>query len=121
VAEEERGFVELYRPQNMVQAEFFRLALQDAGIRSMVVGEYLQGVVGEVPMGWNSAPRLLVDPESVQAATAILEPLQKRQDAKRGESPAEPDDERCLQCGAKMGEAIVCDKCGWTFAPVPPQ
>jgi len=116
MTEEEHGFVELYRPRNLVQAEMFRLALEEAGIRSLVIGEYLQGVVGELPMGWNTSPRLLVEPDRAEDAAAVLMPLQKLQDDKRGQEPASPEESQCLSCGAAMGEADVCPACGWTYA-----
>lgn len=91
MSEEHAGYVELYRPHNLIQAELFQLALKEAGIRSLVVGEYLQGVVGELPMGWSTSPRLLVESTRAEDAATLLLPLQERQDAKRGETPSDED------------------------------
>lgn len=119
MTDDEQGFVELYRLRNATQGELFRMALQDAGIRSLVVGDFVQGVIGVIPIGWNTLPRLLVEPERAAEAAALLLPLQEQQDSKSGETPSAANDTKCLSCGADMGEADVCSKCGWTFAAPP--
>ena len=54
-------FVEVYRARNAPQAHLLRGTLEEAGIAVRIEGELLQGLAGELPMGWASAPRVLVE------------------------------------------------------------
>ncbi len=47
----EPKFVEVYRGQNIPEAHTIRIALEDAGIVAWVEGEFLQGVLGDLPAG----------------------------------------------------------------------
>src|SRR5215213_7410984 len=52
--------VELYRARGADEAHALRAHLEAAGVPARVDGELLGGIVGEVPFGWVTAPRLLV-------------------------------------------------------------
>jgi hypothetical protein len=65
--------VEVYRAKDSVQAHLLRSALEDEGIRAVVEGDLLQGALGEVPVGWSTAPRLLVEESEAAKARALLE------------------------------------------------
>jgi hypothetical protein len=56
----EDQFVEVYRAKNSPQAFALKQVLEEAGIRVVVENDLLQGVVGELPMGWATAPRIKV-------------------------------------------------------------
>lgn len=108
-------FVEIYRPKNLMQAHAIRMVLEDAGVDVRIEGELLQSAVGEIPLGWDTLPRILVDSSQLKTAREIIE----RSDARAAAIP--PGDEtdegtRCLACGCEMGETeTTCASCGWTF------
>jgi hypothetical protein len=104
--------VELYRARGPDEAHALRAHLDAAGIPARVDGELLSGVVGEVPFGWVTAPRLLVPRARLEVAEAVLADFLAGSPAAGGESDGE---QKCLACGAEMGEEPVCPGCGWTF------
>lgn len=108
-------FVEIYRPKNLMQAHAIRMALEDAGVDVRIEGELLQGAVGEIPLGWDTLPRILVDSSQLDTAREIVERLDARSAV---EPPGNESNEstRCLACGCEMSEAATkCVSCGWTF------
>jgi len=112
----DRKFVELYRAKNLPQAHMIRILLEEAGVRVQIDGELLQGVVGELPLGWVSAPRILVDESQIARAQEIID----RVDSEEG-SQMETDNQdevtRCMACGEVMDEGNpTCRKCGWSYA-----
>jgi hypothetical protein len=108
--------VELYRARGADEAHVVRALLEQAGIPARVDGELLGGIVGEVPFGWVTAPRLMVPRGRLEAAEAVLADFlggpagTPRPPAAGGEG-----DLRCLSCGADMGEAETCPACGWSY------
>jgi hypothetical protein len=68
-------FVEIYRPETSVQAHLLRDQLEQAGIAARVDGEFLQGAMGGLPLGWSAAPRVLVAESDAAAARKVLEAL----------------------------------------------
>jgi len=107
--------VEIYRARNLPEAHTIRIALEEAGVRVLIEGELLQGVVGDLPPGWATAPRILVEESQVSAAREIIERANGRKSAepREGESV---DVTRCLACGHVMDETEVkCPSCGWSF------
>lgn len=109
-------FVEVYRAKNDPQAFALKQALEEAGIRATVENELLQGVVGELPMGWATAPRIMVESRDVPRARELLER------SERAETTApEGDDEgdevaTCLACGTRLpDEDVNCPACGWSY------
>lgn len=64
--------VEVYRAANPLQARLLQSALADAGIRSQIVGELLQGGLGDLPLGWPTSPQLLVDADDEAAAREVI-------------------------------------------------
>jgi hypothetical protein len=107
--------VEIYRAANLPEAHVIRMALEEAGVRVRIEGELLQGVVGELPMGWDTAPRILVEESQVNVARDVVARADVRKRAEPHEDEAD-DVTRCLACGHAMGEAEVsCSSCGWSF------
>jgi hypothetical protein len=109
--ETDRQFVEVYRARNAPQAHLIRNTLEDAGIAVRLENEILQGLAGELPMGWASAPRVLVEADRAAEARTLIE---------RFDVPAPAEEEgtstRCLACGAPMSEdEETCSACGWSY------
>jgi hypothetical protein len=107
--------VEIYRARNLPEAHTIRIALEEAGVRVLIEGELLQGVVGDLPPGWNTAPRIVVEESQVSAAREIIERANVHKCAQppEGESVAVT---HCLACGHVMDEIEVkCPSCGWSF------
>ena len=105
-------FIEIYRPKNLMQAHAIRMALEDAGVHVRIEGELLQSAVGELPLGWGTLPRILVDSSQLNTAREIVE----RSDARTVAEPPEDEVTRCLACGREMSDTeTICGSCGWTF------
>lgn len=51
--------VEIYRARNLPEAHVIRLMMEREGIAVSISNEMLQGIVGEIAMGWSTSPRLL--------------------------------------------------------------
>jgi len=110
----EPKYVEVYRARNLPEAHSIRIALEESGIQVRIEGELLQGAVGDLPPGWTTAPRILVEESRVAAAQKIIEQGKKQPDT---EGDDDNDEEmRCLSCGKKMGaHEVVCRSCGWSY------
>ena len=111
-------FVEIYRAKNLMQAHAIRMALENAGIDVRIEGELLQGDVGEIPLGWDTLPRILVNALQLNAAREIAERFDARAVAHPSADETEETDNgtRCLACGREMDETeTTCASCGWTF------
>jgi hypothetical protein len=117
----EPKMVEVYRAENLSQAHAIRMCLEAAGYLAYVDSELLQGVTGELPMGWVTAPRVLVKESEATAAREMLLTIDVQT---RTESlPIALDDSddgdeviRCLACGNLMLENEAnCSSCGWSF------
>jgi len=64
--------VEVYRANDVWEARLVSEALDQSGIANRIEGEFLQGAVGEVPPGWQSAPRIMVlEPDAENARVLI--------------------------------------------------
>lgn len=108
------NFVEVYRARNLPEAHAIRIKLEDAGIKVRIDGELLQGVVGELPMGWATAPRILVESAQAVPARQIIRTVDLRDDTAADEEADEPT--ACLACGHLMTEAdSKCPACGWAY------
>jgi hypothetical protein len=105
--------VELYRARSPAEAHALRAHLEAAGVPAHVDGELLGGVVGELPAGWDTAPRLLVPRGRLEVAEAVLEDFL----ARGQQAGAQPEgDLTCLACGAAMAdEDVRCPACGWSY------
>lgn len=136
-------YVEAYRAAHPIQAHALRMALEEAGIRVIIENEALQGAIGDVPAGWSSAPKLMVEESQLSAARAIISQTDHSERANLGLKPhetaiamgaaslgilgvalapdgiAEPESietTRCLACGTIMAESeTACPKCGWSY------
>ncbi len=92
-----------------------RMALEESGVRVRIDGELLQGVAGRLPMGWDTAPRILVEESQEGVARDVLAQVQVRKHAEPREGETEGATQ-CLECGRIMDETEVkCSSCGWSF------
>jgi hypothetical protein len=108
-------FVEAYRARNLPEAHMMRMALEESGIRVQIEGELLQGAVGELPIGWVTAPRILVEESQIAAARQIIKKLEVQGGAGSQEDERE-EATRCLACGKEMAEGeTTCQSCGWSY------
>ena len=107
--------VEIYRAKNLPEAYVIRAALDEAGIQSFVVNEFLQGAVGELPAGWITCPRIQVDESQASLAREIINQAQLNH-RNRFDSDEDNRFTRCLSCGYIMGQGdFRCSSCGWTY------
>lgn len=107
-------FVEAYRAAHPIQAHALRLALEEAGIQVIIENEALQGAIGDVPPGWSSAPRLMVEESQLTAARDVIRQIDH--DTQIKPDLALPDSTCCLACGSIMAEVeSTCPNCGWTY------
>ena len=110
------NFVEAYRAANSPQAYAIRFALENAGLRVLIENESLQDGIGEIPSGWPSAPRIMVEESQLVAAREFIDRIDQ------GRAPdlslTRSEATRCLACDAVMTEAeTACPKCGWYYEP----
>lgn len=69
--------VEVYRAKDGIQAHLLTSALEGAGIRAVVEGDLLEGGMGEIPCGWPTAPRIMVEEADVPRARDLLAELER--------------------------------------------
>lgn len=104
--------VVLYVAKELYQAQAIHDALAEQGIPARVEGENLIGVLGDVPLGSTTAPRVMVREADQPAAKAILEELLQTFRQAQAESTT---DQVCLSCGTDMTGTETCPKCGWSY------
>jgi membrane protease YdiL (CAAX protease family) len=75
----------------------------------------MNSAVGDLPLGWPTAPRILVDTSQTLAAQKIIE-QRENQTGAEPENDEQDEDIHCLACGKEMAEGEVkCRSCGWTY------
>jgi membrane protease YdiL (CAAX protease family) len=87
--------------------------LEREGIIVSISNETLQGIVGEVAMGWSTSPRLMVAKQDAVRARNLV--LGFEGHVSQAESTASDDSLTCFACGALMNRESVCPDCGWTY------
>ena len=108
-------FVEVYRPRTAGKAHLIKNLLEEEGFTVLVENEYLQGVSGEIPGGWATCPRILVEASRALEARAFLE-RSLVDESSDEEEDTETDEGRCLACGAELPEDEErCPACGWSY------
>ncbi|MFN0195574.1 MAG: DUF2007 domain-containing protein [Planctomycetaceae bacterium] len=118
----EPKFVEVYRGQNIPEAHTIRIALEDAGITAWVEGEFLQGALGDLPAGWMTTPRVMVEQSHAEEAKRVIaaehfhsvEGTRTADDRPSSDEPLVEVD-RCLACGEVMQDVETCPACGWSY------
>lgn len=98
---------EVYSAANIQEAHIIKAVLEEAGIEARVVGDQLQGAVGELP-AVNIAPRVWVNTESFDQARKIIEDHQ----ASSQSSVTPANDWNCAKCGESNGPSFeFCWSC----------
>lgn len=95
---------ELYRAANSFEAQLLKLELQADGIHVFVENEELSMGVGDLPMGWTTAPRLMVPVDEHELARQSLDRALLA--LKNSQTEASSDD-HCPRCGA----LFIDDQC----------
>lgn len=90
----ERDLEIIYKAGNAQQAAILKNILSDEGIESTVTNIALMNAGGEVPLGWSSAPCVLVRHENLEQARAIAEQFDR--DLANSARP-QPDDSDDLE------------------------
>ncbi|MDB5310724.1 MAG: putative conserved integral rane protein [Gemmataceae bacterium] len=109
--------VEIYRAGGLPEAHALVLLLDGEGIPAWIDNELLQAALGDLPLGWATAPRVTVSRAQEAAARALLARFQKPPaGTPRGAATGDLD---CLACGATMGTAHACPACGWSYRQDP--
>jgi membrane protease YdiL (CAAX protease family) len=98
--------VELYRARGLPEAHAIRALLEAMGVSVRIENEFLQGALGDLPLGWSTAPRILVPQADEAAARATLDEFLRQ---------TGPSEDHCLACRAPMGDEAVCPECGWSY------
>jgi hypothetical protein len=115
----EPRFVEVYRARSSAQAHLIKNALQEAGVPAIVENDLLQGVLGDVPLGWATAPRVLVEESQAALSRSIVERLGTSsipEDVPEPEDGGADEAMRCLACGEVIPEdEDRCPACGWSY------
>ena len=70
--------VEVYSAKDIPHAHLLKAALAAEGIAAEIGNENLQIVIGEIPAGWPTAPRILVEESQAEQARAFLLELEKK-------------------------------------------
>lgn len=89
--------VEVYRAANPLEAHLLQSALAEENIRSEIVGEFRQGGLGDLPVGWAN-PQIVVDSDDEAAAREIIAEWEARAAAS-----ASDDDELPADLAAEFG------------------
>ena len=109
----ESMMAEVYRAKNLPEAYLVRGLLASVGVDAFIDGDCLQGGLGELPVGWLTSPRVVVEESKARAAREIVFRTQLQSRERRDEGSA---DSECLACGGIMdNDEVSCAQCGWTF------
>lgn len=104
--------IEIYRARNLGEAFALRNLLEANAIPASIENEFLQGALGDLPIGWSTAPRIVVDRAHETVARAIVEEFHRT---------SEPIDSRketglrCMACDSPMENHNTCPACGWSY------
>ena len=112
----ELDLVEIFRAKSLLQAKLLQEALKEAGIRSNLDNEILDGAAGEVALGWPTSPRVMVDRPDQEKARAIAVGFEQDEINGAEGTDREVDVDSCLECGKPLPAGVeVCPACGWSY------
>ena len=112
----ELNLVEIYRAKNLPQAMLLQNTLEEAGIRSTLDNEVLDGAPGDLALGWPTAPRVMVDGPDEANARAIALGFDQAEMENAESRDRDDDSTICLECGKLMPAAAeACMDCGWSY------
>ncbi len=105
-------FFELYRSFGHPEAMVLAVLLEAEGVEVRIDNAALQGAFGELPLGWSTAPRIMVAQRDSSVAKAVLAKFLSRPKSTPSNLRGDID---CLACGSSMKLASVCPECGWSY------
>ena len=82
---------QIFTARNEMEAHFVQGLLEQEGITSVIEGEALDGVWGNVPVSDKSLPGIWVNEADLARASAIVEAYQQREQKIAHTPPAEED------------------------------
>lgn len=121
MATDNTKLVEVYRAPSSPIAHTIRLMLENEGITTFVDGDFLQGAIGEVPLGSMTDPRVLVKEADHAKARQLIEDSEHAKAEAIAEEAAETTEvevdehTKCLACGTPMDDQDTCPNCGWSY------
>ncbi|MDA8562935.1 DUF2007 domain-containing protein [Mariniblastus sp.] len=100
--------LEVYSAVDVPEAHLVQTVLEEAGIEARIVGDHLQGAVGDLP-AVSIAPRIWVHAQNFEKARQVI--MKWKQD-KRESSAADAPKWECTGCGETNEPAFeLCWNC----------
>lgn len=101
----------IYSAASVQQAYLLRSALEEQGIKALVVNDSIQMAGGELPVGWTAAPRVVVPGDQAEAALRVVAEFEHPGPESRRMLDSYPDVDplewpRCPSCQQKR-----CARC----------
>jgi hypothetical protein len=87
-----QSLTEVYRAASVLDAKLMQASLESAEIPAVVTGELLQNALGDIPLGWSTAPRIMVPEKFVESARTVIEAVQAEALRNREEAADANDD-----------------------------
>ena len=72
-------WVEIVRARSAMEAHAIRILLEEHGFDVRIDGEALLGALGGLPVGWETAPRVLVPADEAAGAVELIETIKRQQ------------------------------------------
>ncbi|MEZ6127753.1 MAG: DUF2007 domain-containing protein [Planctomycetaceae bacterium] len=102
--------VEVYCCANETEGQLLTNMLADHGISAQLVGQLLQGAIGEIPAGPATAPRILVQASDRDHARSLIADYEARGRETRHQIPTRGW--TCPRCGTDIeADFDVCWNC----------
>ena len=110
--ETDDDIVEVYSAADGAEAAFLRDMLEDAGIRTRIVGDSLQSAMGLLPLGAETAPRLWVFRADHDRARELLAEYERVHLAPHPDDDLPEETWVCPSCGEKVeADFELCWNC----------
>lgn len=74
-----KELVEIVRARSAMEAHAIRILLEEHGFDVRIDGEALLGALGGLPVGWETAPRVLVPADEAAGAVELIETIKRQQ------------------------------------------
>ena len=100
----------IYTAANLPEAHILRNTLDELGIHAAVINDAVQMAVGDLPAGWPTAPRVVVDEEQAELARRVA--LEFDAIGRASRQQAEDDDEPERRGAAAAIAWPMCPNCG---------
>lgn len=112
MSESDDEIVEVYSAADLAEAALLRDLLEDAGIRARIVGDQLQGAVGMLPPGEETAPKLWVFHADEGRARDLLGEYERRHNAPHPDDDTPAATWECPTCGEEVeADFELCWNC----------